>query len=853
MEDTEIIKEFVIESGENLERLDREMVDLESRPDDADLLGSVFRTVHTIKGTCGFLSFGTLEKITHHAENILCQLRAGERKLTPPLVSLILDTVDAVRTELRSIEATSKESGAMYTDLLSRQEAAANLEAAPVETEAPSAVSTVLENPAEGEAAKQSALSDSPLSDSTIRVDVSLLNKLMNLVGELVLVRNQILQFNAGHDDSVMNATSQKLNLITTELQGGVMKTRMQPIGMIWGKLPRVVRDLAKSCGKQIVLEMDGETTELDKTVIEAIKDPLTHIVRNSCDHGIETPAERLRAGKLAQGRLHLRAYHEGGNVNIEISDDGAGIDPQKIREAAVQRGLLRAADARLSDREALNLVFLPGFSTARQVSNISGRGVGMDVVRTNIEKIGGNVDLASKPGEGTCVKIRIPLTLAIIPGLVVSSSGERFVIPQVNLLELVRLEGEEALKLIERVNGTPLYRQRGKLLPLASLGEVLGLSEGSKWSEREVISMAILQAEDHRFGLIVDGINDTQEIVVKPLGGQLKGLRCYAGATIMGDGRVSLILDVSGIARASGVIGDSQVAARERDADSRASSETGERQKLLLFKAGGFERLAVPLSLVARLEDIALSRVERATGGMAVQYRGKILPLIRVPDQPGSFVAEAALQDPVHVVVFADGDHRIGLIVDEIIDIVEDFIAVKEASRCAGMLGSAVIGGKVTDFIDLSAVIRSFDEGWLQDAASSVKEATVLLAEGSTFSRGLMRCYLDIAGHRVIEAASSQEALAKLAGGSIDIVVTSLDLPDRGAFELLDSIRQLPALRHIPVVALAGRGASKDGDTGNTGNFSECLLKFDRVAMLRSLDRLSAAVECREPAAVER
>lgn len=848
MEDAEIIKEFVIESSENLERLDREMVDLEKRPADADLLASVFRTVHTIKGTCGFLGFGTLEKITHRVENILSQLRAGERKLTPQLVSLTLDTVDAVRTELRSIETTAKESGAMYTDLLNRQEEAANLAEIPP-AEEPDAAAVVLE-PGEDEVSKQG-----PLLDSTIRVDVSLLNKLMNLVGELVLVRNQILQFNAGRDDSVMNATSQKLNLITTELQGGVMKTRMQPIGIIWGKLPRVVRDLAKSCGKQIVLEMDGEATELDKTVIEAIKDPLTHIVRNSCDHGIESPAERLRAGKPAQGRLQLRAYHEGGNVNIEISDDGAGIDPQKIREVAVERGLLRSTDARTSDRDILQLVFLPGFSTARQVSNISGRGVGMDVVRTNVEKIGGSVDLASKPGEGTCVKIRIPLTLAIIPGLVVCSSGERFVIPQVNLLELVRLEGQEALRLIERVNGTPLYRQRGKLLPLACLSEVLGLSEGSEWSAREVISMAILQAEDHRFGLIVDGINDTQEIVVKPLGGQLKGLQCYAGATIMGDGRVSLILDVPGIARASGVIADSQVAAHERDAESRAGSNTGERQKLLLFKGGSSERLAVPLSLVARLEDVALDRVERTTGGMAVQYRGKILPLIRVPDQSGGrpagvLLQEEALRDPVHVVVFADGDHRIGLIVDEIIDIVEDVIAVKEASRCAGMLGSAVIGGKVTDFIDLSAVIGRFDEAWLQGGAGSAKETTVLLTEASPFSRGLMRSYLEIAGHRVIEAADAREALAKLAAGSIDIVVTSLDLPDRGAFELLDSIRQLPALRNIPVLALTGH-ASKDG-AENTGNFSECLLKFDRLAMLRSLDRLAAAVESREPEAVE-
>jgi two-component system chemotaxis sensor kinase CheA len=379
----------------------------------------------------------------------------------------------------------------------------------------------------------------------------------MNLVGELVLTRNQILQFNARQEDTTLNTTSQRLNLITTELQAGVMKTRMQPIGVVWNKLPRLVRDLATSSGKQIQLEMDGADTELDKTIIEAIKDPLTHIVRNCCDHGIEKPEARLRAGKPAGGTLSLRAFHEGGQVNIEISDDGGGVNLQRVKEKALEKGLVRPDQIeRMSEREVLGLIFLPGFSTAPKVTSVSGRGVGMDVVKTNIEKIGGAADLASRVGEGTTVKLKIPLTLAIIPGLVVKNGGERFVIPQVSLLELIRLETDSGKSSIEWIHGTPVYRHRDRLLPITYLSQVLG--QGATQNS-DAINIVVLQAEDRQFGLVVDDIQDTQEIVVKPLGKQLKGLSCYAGATIMGDGRVALILDVLGIGQLSGVVQESR------------------------------------------------------------------------------------------------------------------------------------------------------------------------------------------------------------------------------------------------------------------------------------------------------
>jgi two-component system chemotaxis sensor kinase CheA len=671
MQDQEVIREFLVESHENLSQLDRELVELEKYPKDTALLASIFRTIHTIKGACGFLAFTTLEKITHQAESLLSQLRDGKRELNPALVSLILETVDATRKVLASIEASGKEGPLRFEDLTERLRLAAQLPAAgekPAAPAQPAAVPAVSEKqsapvqaaPPAPKAETQAEKVPPPpqvneqveneqrvaqrrveeerrieeerrqeagrreedserhpaAADANIRVGVGLLDKLMDLVGELVLTRNQILQFNTEREDPALNVTSQRLNLITTELQEGVMKTRMQPIGVVWNKLPRVVRDMAIALGKQIQLEMDGAETELDRTIIEAIKDPLMHLIRNACDHGIETPEIRIAAGKAPQGRLALRAFHEGGQVNIEICDDGAGIDVARVKQKAIEKGLLRPEQAeKLSERDALGLIFLPGFSTAQAVTNISGRGVGMDVVKSHIEKIGGVVDLFSRPGEGATVKIRIPLTLAIIPGLIIASGGERFVIPQVSLLELIRIEGDSVEKHIEYVHGTPVYRRRGTLLPIAYLNRVLGLKPAD---ESEAVSIVVLQAEDRQFGLVVDGINDTQEIVVKPLGKQLKGLTLYAGATIMGDGRVALILDVLGIGQRAAVFGESHEAARV--AEKEKAQSKSERQRLLLFRAGSFERLAIPLSLVARLEEFPRSAIEHAGGGQVIQ-----------------------------------------------------------------------------------------------------------------------------------------------------------------------------------------------------------------------------------------
>lgn len=722
-----IVKEFLVESYENLDQLDRDLVDLEGQPDDSERLASIFRTIHTIKGTAGFFGYSKLEGLTHVGENLLCKLRDGELLLSPAITTSLLAMVDGVREILANVESTGEEGNGDYTATCEQLTGLLNEEQTLAASSSAIEILEVLERAVEEDqkveqeldasAPRTEAESDDAIasgnrqsesrgpgvSDGNIRVDVALIDKLMNLVGELVLARNQILQFNNAQTDSAFLSTAQRLNLITTELQEGVMKTRMQPIGNIWNKFPRVVRDLALACGKQVRIDLEGKETELDKTIIEAIKDPLTHVVRNSVDHGVELPDVRIARGKPAEGRLLLRAYHEGGHVNIEISDDGGGINIERVKQKALDRGLVsRERLAHMSEREALNLIFLPGFSTAEKVSNISGRGVGMDVVRTNIERIGGTVDLQSVAGEGTTLKIKIPLTLAIIPALVVTSGGERYAIPQVSLLELVRLSGEQAQR-VERIHGAPIYRLRGRLLPLVYLNEQLQLDTDT---QREAVNIVVLQADERQFGLVVDGINDTEEIVVKPLGKQLKGNPLFAGATIMGDGRVALILDVVGIAQSANVV--SQTRDRHLAGKTTAEEPRSQWQTLLLLGLGRDGRLAIPLSVVARLEEIRAEQIEMAGDQEVIQYRGQILPLIRIHDTLPRYRDQATSSDTLQVVVCADNGRTVGLVVDRILDIVETKLELKRQGGQPAVLGSAVIQERVTDLLDVREVIRA-------------------------------------------------------------------------------------------------------------------------------------------------
>jgi len=815
----DVIKEFLVESYENLDRLDRDFVELEKNPS-KESLASIFRAIHTIKGTCGFLGFPKLESVTHVGESLLSLLRDGQLQVTPAITDALLAMVDAVREMLASIEKTGSEGerhDAVLIEQLSallkpqdsvkmtgadpkRAEAAPTAVAAspsnkkkrtqprarkskrpgradtvaaspqpqleenkdgpePMEGDLPQEsvqpqlgailieqgqanledIDRALEEQAKGdprrvgeilvqqgsvkpadvlEALQSQSESKVAISDSTVRVDVGLLDKLMNLVGELVLSRNQIVQFATTQENASFTATSQHLNLVTSELQEGVMKTRMQPIGNVWNKFPRVVRDLAAACGKQVRVEMEGAETELDRTIIEAIKDPLTHVVRNSVDHGLESPQARIAAGKPAEGCLLLRAYHEGGQVNIEISDDGAGINADKVRDKALQKGLINPDQAaRMSERELVNLIFLPGFSTAEKITNVSGRGVGMDVVKTNIEKIGGTVDVQSRIGQGTTLKVKIPLTLAIIPALMVTTGGDRYAIPQVSLLELVRLEGEQARKGVEMVHGAPVYRLRGNLLPLVYLNRELKI--GEQTDNDGSVNIVVLQADGRQFGLVVDGINDSKDIVVKPLGKHLKGISTFSGATILGDGKVALILDVIGISQTANVVSE----ARERginNATLMSQESSGQRHALLICRYGKEDRIGIELSLVARLEQFPLSAVEKSSSHQVVQYRGEIMPLVRLSEVLGGGACDGEPKDTLDVVVYREHGKSVGLVVEQIADIVEERITAKTDRHGSHLLGTTVVRGKVTDILDVRGVIESVNPEYLAQAEAA-------------------------------------------------------------------------------------------------------------------------------------
>jgi two-component system chemotaxis sensor kinase CheA len=776
----DLTKEFLVESHENLDRMDRDFVELEKNPS-KEILGSIFRAVHTIKGTCGFLGFAKLESVTHAGENLLSLLRDDALQVNKSVTDALLGLVDAVREMLASIEATENEGERDDSALIERLEAlqrgAGSKDSGDSAPEAPCGsqleageepgnevsgfppakrfgemlvqtghvskeqVDRALQEQARGDPRRlgeilvqqgavnpvtvlQTIQSQSEakaaVSDSTVRMDVGVLDRLMNLVGELVLARNQIMQFAAGQEDSAFFATSQHLNLVTSKLQEGIMKTRMQPIANVWNKFPRIVRDLATSCNKRIRVDMEGGETELDRTIIDAIKDPLTHVVRNSVDHGIETPEARIAAGKPAEGLLFLRAFHEGGQVNIEISDDGAGIDAEKIRAKVLHKGLISAEEAaRMSDRELLNLIFLPGFTTAETISNISGRGVGMDVVKTNIEKIGGTVDVQSKLGHGTTLKVKIPLTLAIIPALMVTSGGERYAIPQVSLLELVRLEGDQARKAIEMVHGAPVYRLRGNLLSLVFLSRQLKLTGRSPVGGESRLDIVVLQADGHQFGLVVDGIDDAKDIVVKPLGKQLKGISIFSGATVLGDGKVALILDVNGVFQSVNIVsagGDGGISeisiGKEIPDESQAFVICRQREKR-------GEQVAIPLSLVARLEQFRVAEIERSAGREVVQYRGEIMPLIRLSQVLGT-ISDGEEKENLQVVVYREHGRSVGLVVDQIADIVEEQLTIGNPRHGDHLMATVVLQGCVTDVIDVRAVIETAHPGWLtQDDAA--------------------------------------------------------------------------------------------------------------------------------------
>jgi len=885
----DLLREFLTETNESLDTVDNQLVRFEQDPNNAKILDNIFRLVHTIKGTCGFLGLPRLEALAHAAETLMGKFRDG-MPVTGQAVTLILTSIDRIKDILAQLEATEAEPEGTDADLidalhhmveLGMAAAAApapvatpaatvgtmvaqtlerelrpgevsldELERAFRETEAdvpmspPAAVQPTAPAPQAPKAAAKKSVIEAEtaegdkVANQSIRVNVDTLEHLMTMVSELVLTRNQLLEISRRNEDSEFKVPLQRLSNVTAELQEGVMKTRMQPIGNAWQKLPRIVRDLSGELGKQIELEMHGADTELDRQVLDLIKDTLTHMVRNSADHGLESTADRVAAGKPEQGTIRVSAYHEGGHIIICIADNGRGLNTERIKAKAVSNGLVTESDIeKMTEAQIHKFIFAPGFSTAAAVTSVSGRGVGMDVVRTNIDQIGGTIDVKSVPGEGSSFTIKIPLTLAIVSALIVEVGGDRFAIPQLAVVELVRARANSEHR-IERIKDTPVLRLRNKLLPLMHLKKLLKIDDGSS-IDPENGFIVVTQVGSQTFGIVVDGVFHTEEIVVKPMSTKLRHINMFSGNTILGDGAVIMIIDPNGIAQSLGRATAAQSDIADENAAARASSDV-QLTSLLVFRAGSPQPKAVPLALVTRLEEISVDKIEFSNGRHMVQYREQLMPLVEISDVK---IRESGVQP---ILVFADDGRSMGLVVDEIIDIVEEHLSIEVSSSQDGFLGSAVVKGQATEIIDVGHFLPKAFADWFsrKEMRASSTAQTVLLVDDSAFFRNMLSPVLKAAGYRVTVAQSGQEGLTALrAGHQFDVVLTDIEMPEMNGYEFAEAIRSDRRMEAMPIIALSSLVSPAAIERGRQAGFHDYVAKFDRPGLIAALKEQTAEV----------
>jgi len=886
----DLLREFLTETNESLDTVDVELVRFEQEPNNAKILDNIFRLVHTIKGTCGFLGLPRLEALAHAAETLMGKFRDG-MPVTGDAVTLILSTIDRLKEVLGGLEQNEAEPEGSDADLigeLERMAIAATVAPPPKEAPKPAAaaaggtlVAQTLERPLrpgevsldelerafretavevtppKAEAAPKAEAKPKPakierklggedeekidkVANQSIRVNVDTLENLMTMVSELVLTRNQLLEIVRRHEESEFKVPLQRLSNVTAELQEGVMKTRMQPIGNAWQKLPRIIRDLASELKKDIELEMHGAETELDRQVLDLIKDPLTHMVRNSADHGLETPEQRLAAKKPEKGTIRLSAYHEGGHIIIEIADDGRGLNTARIRQKAIENMLATESELeKMTEAQIHKFIFAAGFSTAAEVTSVSGRGVGMDVVRNNIDQIGGTIDVKSVPGEGSSFLIKIPLTLAIVSALIVEAGGERFAIPQLAVIELVRAQANSEHR-IERIKDTPVLRLRNKLLPLIHLKKLLKMDDGAG-SEPENGFIVVTQVGNQTFGIVVDGVFHTEEIVVKPMSTKLRHIAMFSGNTILGDGSVIMIIDPNGIAQTVGSAGT-------QGADASDAQQAGKVEKtvsLLVFRAGSQQPKAVPLSLVTRLEEIDCKKIELSNGRHLVQYRGQLMPLIRVSDE-----VRVRTEGAQPLLVFSDTGRSMGLVVDEIVDIVEDRLDIQVGSDVQGILGSAVIKGQATEIVDIGYFLPLAFEDWFRrkEMSNDALTRTLLFVDDSAFFRNMLVPVIKASGYDVTAVGEASEALALIKQGErFDVIVSDIEMPGMNGFELAEAIRADARCAHVPIIALSSMTSPASIERGRQAGFHDFVAKFDRPGLIAALKE--SAIEWAEAA----
>ncbi len=950
IEDDEILQGFIEESLEHLADIENDLLEIEEGGSDIDedLVNKVFRAAHSIKGGAGFMGLTVIQDLAHAMENVLGLIRSCKLVPTPEIISVLLGGSDKLETMIEDVQNSNNyeiEEHVVPLDAIVAgdfQPSAAP--STPVEEAPPAPAETVEDTPpvaapepevaaptpspepvpepvqqAAAVAEKPSppvtppppkAAPSAPVArkavkkkakvkvDSSIRVHVSLLDQLMTLAGELVLSRNQLLQTIASDDPRNAEAVGQRIDLITSELQEAIMLTRLQPIGNVFNKFPRVVRDLSSKLGKDMDLIIVGKDVELDKTIIESINDPLTHLIRNSVDHGVEKPDDRIAVGKPGRGTVTLKAFHEAGQVVIEIIDDGKGLDGNKLATKAVEKELLTPEQVQaMSEQEKVNLIFLPGFSMAKEVTDVSGRGVGMDVVKTNLDKLGGQVDIISEIGKGTTISIKLPLTLAIIPCQIIMTGGERYAIPQVNLEELLRIPANQVKERIERVGTAEVVRLRGNLLPLIRLADVLGIErtyynketdefrsdrrdrisdrrgldgpafhEESKIvevensataddAEREptdrrftaasALNIVVVSNGSIKYGLIVDRLQDSEEIVIKPLGRHLQICKGYAGATIMGDGRIALILDVTNLARMAKLtsLDGSDRASEVAIAEEEMVRTKKDKQSLLTFRSSEDEQFAVPLNQVERIEKIKIGDIEVLGGKKVMQYRGGSLSLIAVDDV--AMVQPIADKENLLVIVFNIASQLIGLLAIGPIDAMQISVDIDETTlKQPGIMGSAIIEGQTTMLIDIFEVVSALYPEWFEDqeiyevAEEGDKIPTILIAEDSNFFRNQVKSYMTDSGYEVMEGEDGQIAWEVLQenADAITIVVTDIEMPNMDGFELTRTIRSDPRFSSIPIIALTTLAGEEDVAKGKAAGIDEYHIKLDKEKLMTSV-----------------
>ncbi|CAO4840467.1 MAG: Sensor histidine kinase RcsC [Holosporales bacterium] len=906
----ELLQEFISETVENLGILDQQLLDLEASPNNDELIRSIFRILHTIKGTCGFLGLTRMEKVAHSSETVLGKMRDHELGFSPEIGSALFDALDRLKAivdvvlsggdvqditqdqplidtllafvdaqpqadELQALfdatpgpleipipeeivavddlqalfDSTPGPQENVSAPILSEQDLQALFDATPVETVITD-LTKASKNPIhppetqKTDVAAIASTANAPIvATESIRVNLDVLDNLITLVSELVLTRNQLLQLLRNSPNQTFDMALSRLSYITTELQEEVMKTRMQPIENAWTKFPRLIRDLSKELKKKITLKQEGGNTEVDRQVLELIKDPLTHMVRNSCDHGIEMPDDRIQKGKNEEGSILLKAYHEGGHIVMEVSDDGRGLDPVKLAKKCVEKGLFTELEvANMSDPQIQNVIFLPGFSTAAAVTSVSGRGVGMDVVKSNIEKLGGSIDMQSTPGHGTQFVIKIPLTLTIISAIILECGGERFAIPQISVTELHRIGGRSQYY-IEFVNDMPIMRLRNQLLPLLFLSKHLRMSHESKEEMRAYEKyVVVVHIGNSAFGIVVDNIYDTQEIVVKPLAKIIENIKIFSGSTILGDGSIVMILDPNVLSSIVSLSHSTQVS--QINKNKRLSKINNENTLLLIFKSEN-HFYSLPLSLISRIGEVDHDEIDLINGVLMTQYQNYLLPLLMFDGSNNLPKRNGDAEHKIPVLIFSDHNRVIGLLVDEIITIRDEKIDIQVSSKSNGILGTSLMDGETVSIIDIEYHLKRIYPDWFDQVEaerSTLKnKMRVLFIDDSQFFRHLMTPVINLAGYEVVTAVDGENALDIIQNDQdFDVIISDIEMPKIDGFELCKRLRSITKFQDpFPVIALSSRVSELDVKLSRDVGFSEHISKTEQKKIIQSLQRI--------------